>query len=102
MRICLVKLIKRWLKIVIGATVTVVGIILMPVPGPGGTPVTLAGLAILGSELPWAKRLMENLRERTGFLRSGKSSRRKRIGIIVGILVFYTVTGVIVARMWAG
>lgn len=95
-------LIKRWLKIVIGATVTVVGIILMPVPGPGGTPVTLAGLAILGSELPWAKRLMENLRERTGFLRSGKSSRRKRIGIIAGILVFYAVTGVMVARMWAG
>ena len=96
------KLIKRWLKIVIGAIVTVVGIILMPVPGPGGTPVTLAGLAILGSELPWAKRLMENLRERTGFLRSGKNSRRKRIGIIAGILVFYAVTGVILTRMWAG
>jgi len=97
---CLVKLIKRWLKIVIGTIVTIVGIILMPVPGPGGTPVTLAGLAILGSELPWAKRLMENLRERTGFLRSGKNSRRKRIGIIAGFLVFYAVTGVIVARMW--
>jgi len=102
MGIFLVKLIKRWLKIVIGAIVTVVGIILMPVPGPGGTPVTLAGLAILGSELPWAKRLMENLRERTGFLKSGKNSRRKRIGIIAGILVVYAVTGVIIARMWAG
>ena len=96
------KLIKRWLKIIIGAIVTVVGIILMPVPGPGGTPVTLAGLAILGSELPWAKRLMENLRERMGFLRSGKNSRRKRIGIIAGILFFYAVTSVIIARMWAG
>jgi len=96
-----VKLIKRWLKIAIGAIITVVGIILMPVPGPGGLPVTLAGLAILGSELPWAKRLMENLRERTGFLKSGKNSRRKRIGIIAGILVFYAVTGVILARMWA-
>ncbi len=95
------KLIKRWLKIAIGAIITVVGIILMPVPGPGGLPVTLAGLAILGSELPWAKRLMENLRERTGFLKSGKNSRRKRIGIIAGILVFYAVTGVILARMWA-
>ena len=96
------KIVKRWLKIVVGGVVTIIGIILMPVPGPGGTPVTLAGLAILGSELPWAKRLMENLRERTGFLRSGKNSRRKRIGIIAGILVFYAITGVILTRMWAG
>ena len=96
------KLIKRWLKVVIGTIVTVVGIILMPVPGPGGTPVTLAGLAMLGSELPWAKRLMENLRERTGFLKFGKHSRKKRIGIIAGILVFYAVTGVIITKMWAG
>ena len=96
------KIVKRWLKIVVGGVVTIIGIILMPVPGPGGTPVTLAGLAILGSELPWAKRLMEHLRERVGFLRSGKNSRRKRIGIIAGILVFYAITGVILTRMWAG
>lgn|SRR3989338_7853556 len=95
------KIVKRWLKIVVGGVVTIIGIILMPVPGPGGTPVTLAGLAILGSELPWAKRLMEHLRERVGFLRSGKHSRRKRAGIIVGILVFYTVTGIILTRIWA-
>ena len=95
------KLIKRWLKIVIGVVVTITGIILMPVPGPGGTPVTLAGLAILGSELPWAKRLMEGLKNRTSFLSSGKHSRRKRIGIIAGILTFYAVTGVLMTRMWA-
>jgi len=80
----------------------VVGIILMPVPGPGGTPVTLAGLAILGSELPWAKRLMENLRERTGFLKSGKNSQRKRIWVITGFLIFYAVTSVIITKMWSG
>ena len=96
------KLIKRWLKIVIGVVVTITGIILMPVPGPGGTPVTLAGLAILGSELPWAKRLMEKLRDRTSFLSSGKHSRRKRIGIIAGILIFYAVIGVLMTRMLAG
>jgi len=97
-----VRLIRRWLKIAGGVVVTVIGIILMPVPGPGGLPVTLAGLAILGSELPWAKRLMENLKERAVFLRLGKNNRWKRIGIVAGILVVYAVTGVIVARMWAG
>lgn len=96
------KIIKRWLKIVLGAIITVIGIILMPVPGPGGTPVTLAGLAILSSELPWAKRLMDNLKERIGFLRSGKNSQRNRIVIIGGALIFYAVTGVVFTRMWAG
>lgn len=95
------KLIKRWLKVIVGTIITIIGIILMPVPGPGGTPVTLAGLAILGSELPWAKRLMENLRDRTAFLRSGKNNRWKRIGIIAGLFVFYAVTGVIITRIWA-
>jgi len=97
-----VKSIKRWAKIVIGVIVTVIGIILMPVPGPGGTPVTLAGLAILGTEFPCAKRLINNVKERTGFLTSGKQSQRNRIGIIAAVLVFYVVTGVILARIWAG
>lgn len=96
------KIVKRWLKIIVGGAVTVVGIILMPVPGPGGTPVTLLGLAILSSELPWAKRLMENFKERLAHLKFGKHSRWKRIGIIAGLLAFYAVTGVIIARMWAG
>ncbi len=96
------KKVKRYLKIVVGALVTVVGIILMPVPGPGGTPVTLAGLAILATEFPWAKRLMDKLKERTGFLTSGKVSHRKRIGIIGGALVFYAATGFVLTRLWTG
>ncbi len=55
------KNLKRLFKITGGLLVTAVGIILMPVPGPGGTPVTLAGLAILASELPAANRLKEKL-----------------------------------------
>jgi len=96
------KLIKRWLKILIGGAITVAGIILMPVPGPGGTPVTLFGLAILGSELPWAKKLMDKLKERLAFLKSGKNGQRKRILIITGALIFYAVTSIIIVKVWAG
>ena len=95
------RFIKRWFKIVIGVIVTVVGIILMPVPGPGGTPVTLAGLAILGSELPWAKRLMVRLKERVELFRNGKRNRWARIGIIGGIAGFYVITSVMMVRVFS-
>lgn len=54
-------MIKRWSKILLGLLVTVTGLILMPMPGPGGTPVTIAGLAILSTELPWARRILQPL-----------------------------------------
>ena len=92
--------IKRWLIIIVGGFVTVVGLILMPVPGPGGLPVTLAGLAILATELPWAKRLMENLKRRAEPLQFGRKSRLKQIGIIVGIISFYAATVTIAVRIF--
>ncbi len=95
------KIFKRWVKIILGGIVTVIGIILMPVPGPGGTPVTLAGLAILGSELPWARRLMENFKRRVEILHSGKNSRLKRIGIVGGLIFFYAATGVVAAQFFS-
>ena len=53
------KLIIRWLKIVLGFCVVAIGIILMPIPGPGGAPVTLVRLAILATELSFVRRLLE-------------------------------------------
>ena len=45
----------------IGATTVGVGIVLLPLPGPG-TLVILAGLGILGSEFPAARRLGDRIR----------------------------------------
>jgi uncharacterized protein (TIGR02611 family) len=43
---------------VIGGTVTAAGIALMPLPGPG-TPIVLAGLAILATEFEVARRALD-------------------------------------------
>ncbi len=51
-------------KLVIGAaggTVTAAGLVMLVTPGPGII-VSLAGLGILGSEFPAAKRALERLR----------------------------------------
>ena len=78
-----------------------IGLILMPVPGPGGLPVTMAGLAILATELPWAKGVMERLKKRVEFLRIGKRNRWVHIGIIGGLITFYLTTSIVVVRIFS-
>ncbi len=48
---------------VVGTVVLVVGLIMVPAPGPGWL-VVFAGLAILASEFSWAKRLLDYGRAR--------------------------------------
>lgn len=50
---------------VVGTVVTVVGIVLIPAPGPGWLIVFL-GLAILASEFAWAERLLRYARRQVG------------------------------------
>lgn len=48
---------KRLIKIVIGFTIILFGCIMLFTPGPGTVAIVL-GLAILGTEFVWARRLM--------------------------------------------
>lgn len=78
-----------------------IGLILMPVPGPGGFPVTMAGLAILATELPWAKGVMEGLKRRVEFLRIRKRNRWVHIGIVGGVITFYLTTSIVAAWIFS-
>jgi uncharacterized protein (TIGR02611 family) len=53
-----VKQAKRLIKVVIGFTVLLLGIIMLVTPGPGIVTIIL-GLAILGTEFVWAKKLIK-------------------------------------------
>jgi uncharacterized protein (TIGR02611 family) len=100
-----VKVIKRWATIIVGGLILAAGVMLIPVPGPGGLPVTLAGLAILSSELPWAKRLLERMKQRVQLARAQSGARTfPRLRMLVafgGLIVLWVVGGVIVWRVWA-
>ncbi len=95
------RFIKRWVKIVLGVPTVILGVILMPVPGPGGLPVTLAGLAILATEIPWVHRKLEWLKERIQLLRSEKKFQWIRLGIIVGLIIFYIAVAMVIPRILA-
>jgi uncharacterized protein (TIGR02611 family) len=49
------ELARRIIVTLIGLTLIVIGILIIPVPGPWSFAVNLLGLAILGSEYDWAK-----------------------------------------------
>lgn len=49
----------RLLVALAGVVLVLVGVALSPVPGPGGIPLVLSGLAVLASEFRWARRLLD-------------------------------------------
>jgi uncharacterized protein (TIGR02611 family) len=53
-----VKQAKRLITVIMGFTVVLVGIIMLVTPGPGIVAILL-GLAMLGTEFVWAKKLMK-------------------------------------------
>ena len=53
-----VKQAKRLITVVVGFTIVLIGIIMLVTPGPGLAAIVM-GLALLGTEFLWARRLMK-------------------------------------------
>jgi uncharacterized protein (TIGR02611 family) len=71
-----------------GLLLVVLGFVTGPIPGPGGIPLVLLGLAIWSSEFAWAHRLMHQFKELLSRFRS--STRLQQVGFWV---VFVSVCG---------
>jgi tellurite resistance protein TerC len=54
---------RRLIVLVIGLTVVAIGVAMIVLPGPAIVVIPV-GLAILASEFVWARRLLDNLKER--------------------------------------
>ncbi|HWT40868.1 MAG TPA: TIGR02611 family protein [Dongiaceae bacterium] len=86
---------KKALIGIIGGVVTLVGVVLIPYPGPGWL-VVFAGLAILATEFTFAEKLLHFLR--TQYDMWTKWLRRQSWWTQTGLL---TLTGaVVVATIW--
>jgi hypothetical protein len=48
----------------VGGTLVVLSVLTGWLPGPGGIPLFLAGMAVLASEFAWARRLLDRARDR--------------------------------------
>lgn len=67
---------KRLIVIVIGFTVLLIGVALIVLPGPAFLVIPL-GLAILGTELLWARRLLKRMKEKAAEVTSRVSGMMK-------------------------
>jgi uncharacterized protein (TIGR02611 family) len=66
---------RRVAVLVAGSVLLLAGIVLLVLPGPG-IPLIFAGLAVLGTQLPWARRTHEWMHAR---FRSAVSRVRARV-----------------------
>ena len=67
---------KRLIVIVIGFTVLLIGVALIVLPGPAFLVIPL-GLAILGTELLWARRLLKRMKEKAAQITTRVSGMMK-------------------------
>jgi uncharacterized protein (TIGR02611 family) len=70
-------------RVLLGIVVLTAGLIMLPLPGPGMITIA-AGLALLASDVPYARNLLERVRRRLPADEQGRVSRPIVIG---GILV---------------
>jgi uncharacterized protein (TIGR02611 family) len=52
---------KRVIRVVVGFTLLIVGVLLLVLPGPGWVTIFF-GLALLAAEFAWARRLLDRLK----------------------------------------
>ena len=60
---------KRFLKILVGFTLLVLGIVMVLTPGPGVLTIALA-LGVLAAEFVWARRLLDRVKEQGARIRA--------------------------------
>ncbi len=80
-------------KIVIGSAgglVTIVGIVLIPYPGPGWL-VVFAGLGILAREFQWAQDILDTLKEKYESWQSWLAQQSEVVKVFVWLLTFAVV-----------
>ncbi|GJM39371.1 MAG: hypothetical protein DHS20C19_27380 [Acidimicrobiales bacterium] len=72
----------RLVRISAGTIVTLVGLAMMPLPGPG-LPVLAIGLAILARDVAWADRLLTHVRDRIPTDDDGGMTRSAKITMVL-------------------
>jgi uncharacterized protein (TIGR02611 family) len=76
-------------RVILGVVVLVAGFVMLPLPGPGMLTIA-AGLALLASDVPFARSLLERVRQRLPADADGKVSRRV---VVTGLAVSVVAVG---------
>lgn len=80
-------------RVFLGTVVVIAGLLMLPLPGPGMLTIA-AGLALLASDVPFARNLLESVRKRLPADADGKVSKP----VVIGGLVVSVVT--VASSLW--
>jgi len=84
---------------VLGALVVAIGIVLLPLPGPGWV-IIFGGLGILATEYTWAARLLRWVRRLVTRMGSWIKARGLFLQIIFGLLSVAFLAAVVLGVLW--
>ncbi len=76
----------------VGVTIIVIGVILLPLPGPGWL-VIFAGLFVLSTEFEWAERLLEYARDKVQAWTAWVKEQSLLVRAMIGLGCLLIVTG---------
>jgi len=76
--IATLKQAKRLIKIVIGFTVLIIGIVMIALPGPAVVVIPI-GLGILATEFVWAKHLLKRFKDGANNLKNSILNNSKKV-----------------------
>ena len=79
--------IYRVLVGVVGTLLILLGVVTGPLPGPGGIPLVLLGLAVWASEFAWAHRLMQWFKLQLHKFRGWSTSRQVLTWLLLVVVV---------------
>ena len=80
-------------RVFLGTIVVIAGLLMLPLQGPGMLTIA-AGLALLASDVPFARKLLENVRKRLPADADGKVSKP----VVIGGLIVSVVT--VASSLW--
>ena len=83
---------------VVGALIVAVGIVAIPLPGPGWL-IVIAGLFVLATEFLWAERLLEFTKEHVSSWTDWVAARPVWVRVLLGIATALFVYGVLVVTL---
>ncbi len=84
---------------VLGVAVLVIGVVLLPLPGPGWL-IIFAGLGILASEFDWAARLLRFARAKVSAWTDWVATQSRPVQALIGLAGLALLAALVAAAWW--
>jgi uncharacterized protein (TIGR02611 family) len=84
---------------VLGVAVIAIGIVLLPLPGPGWL-IIFAGLGLLATEFEWAARLLRWVRAQVSMWTEWVATRSRPVQALIGLAGLVVLAALLGAAYW--